>query len=95
MAEEFLASVYSFESLPLLEQRAVERIIRRADKRTLAVALLGASEPVHAAVTRGMSSRAAEMLREDLEHLLASGDLHTSDVREARAAIASIIRESL
>lgn len=89
------------------QQRALESQRRRLAERTarLAARMLGSAEPgsgawpapqpVYAAITRSMSSRAEQMLREDMEHLLASGNLHTSNVRDARSAIALIIRESL
>lgn len=92
VAEEFLAAVYSFDALPQLEAREIQDIVRHVEKRMLAIALLGADESIHAAVTRNMSNRAAQMLREDMESLLASGELRTSDVAAARDEVSRAVR---
>lgn len=92
IAEEFLGAVYSFDSLPMLERREIQDVVRRVDGRALATALLGANESILSAVTSNMSSRAAQMLREDMESLLASGELRTSDVRAARGDVSRAVR---
>jgi hypothetical protein len=95
LSEEFLASVYSFDGIPSLEPRVIQAVIRNSEKRTLAIALLGAPDEVFFAITRNMSSRAGRMLQEDMESLLAAGELKTRDVHEARHAISSAIRTRL
>lgn len=95
LAQEFLASIYSFEALPMLPAMTIQSVLQRAETRTLAIALLGASETVFEAVTANMSRRAASMLKEDMESLLASGELRTRDVREARNSVSSLIREAV
>lgn len=92
LAEQFLDALYSFDALPALDARAIEAVVRRANKRTLAIALLGAPEEHFHAVTGNMSRRAAQMLREDMESLLAAGELSTRDVHDARTALSSLIR---
>ena len=93
LADEFLGSLFSFDAIPHLPDRELELVVRRADKRALATALLGAPDTYFHAVTRRMSTRAAQMLREDMESLLASGDLRTRDVQDARRALSSVIRD--
>ncbi|MFP4114042.1 MAG: FliG C-terminal domain-containing protein [Spirochaetota bacterium] len=95
LAESFLAALYSFHALPALSSREVETVVRAADKRTLAIALLGAPEEHFHAVTNSMSKRAAEMLREDMESLLSSGELRTRDVNEAREELSTVIRTTV
>jgi len=95
LAEELDEAIYSFDALPTLAARDVQRVIHHADKRTLAIALLGAGEELFHTVTANMSSRAAAMLREDMESLLASGELKSRDVRDARAQLSSVIRTSV
>ncbi|MFW5684701.1 MAG: FliG C-terminal domain-containing protein [Spirochaetota bacterium] len=94
LTEEFLRATYSFDALPGLNRLQIQRVLQRANKRELAVALLGANDEHFHAVTSNMSERAANMLREDMESLLASGGLRTRDVQEARAGLSSIIREA-
>lgn len=93
LEEQFLDALYSFDALPSLEARVIQAIVRRANKRTLAIALLGAPDEHFRAITGNMSRRAAEMLREDMESLLAAGELSTRDVHDARTALSSVIRE--
>lgn len=93
LEEAFLAEVFSFDALPMLDSLTLQAVIRRVDKRTLAVALLGASDGHFRAVTSNMSTRAATMLREDMESLISAGDLKTRDVRAARNALSSVIRD--
>lgn len=95
LAEEFDAAVYSFDGLPTLAGREVQRVIHHADKRTLAIALLGTHDELFHTVTANMSSRAASMLKEDMESLLASGELSTRDVHDARVQLSSVIRKSV
>ena len=93
LSDSFLESVFSFDALPTLSDRDLQTILQRANKRQLAIALLGAPERYFHAVTRNMSTRAAQMLREDMEGLLASGELRTRDVQDARTGLSSVIRE--
>ncbi len=95
LADEFLAAIYSFEALPMLPALTIQSVLQRTDKRTLAIALLGAPDAVFQAVTANMSRRAAAMLTEDMESLLASGELRTRDVHDARRAVSSLIREAV
>lgn len=93
LEEQFLGALYSFDALPSLDARALQAIVRRTNKRTLAIALLGAPEAHFHAITGNMSRRAAQMLREDMESLLAAGELSTRDVQLARTALSSVIRD--
>lgn len=93
LEQQFLDALYSFDALPSLDARVLQAVVRQMNKRTLATALLGAPDDHFHAVTRNMSRRAAEMLREDMESLLAAGELSTRDVQDARAALSSVIRE--
>ena len=93
LEQQFLDALYSFDALPSLDARVLQAVIRRMNKRTLAISLLGAPDDHFHAVTGNMSRRAAGMLREDMESLLAAGELSTRDVQDARAALSSVIRE--
>lgn len=93
LEEEFLTSLYSFDAIPTLPSRTLQEIVRKAGKRELAISLLGAPDDYFHAITRSMSTRAAEMLKEDMEGLLASGELRTRDVQSARSTLSSVIRD--
>ncbi len=62
-------------------------LLAAVDKKTLALALKGASEPVKEHIFKAMSSRAVEMLKEDMDVL---GRVRGKDVAKAQQeAIAS------
>jgi len=83
--------LYSFDSIQRQPARVIQKLLQAVDKRTLATALIGADENVHAAVAANMSSRATTMLEEDIESLIRAGDLSTRDVREAREAVGAAL----
>jgi flagellar motor switch protein FliG len=59
--------MFTFDDLLTVPQNSVRDIVAAADKKTLALALKGAKENVRAHIFSVMSSRAVEMLREDME----------------------------
>lgn len=67
------------------------QLAREVHPRTLAIALLGTSDDIRAAISANMSRRAAQMLEEDLESLERTGELTTRDVQEARSAIGAAL----
>ena len=59
--------MFTFEDLVTIPPASMREIVSAADKRQLALALRGAHEDLRAHVFSAMSSRAAEMLKEDME----------------------------
>lgn len=80
---------FDFEELVLLDDRAIQKVLRDIDQQNLAKALKGASEDVAEKIYRNMSKRAAGMLQEDMEFL---GPVRKMDVLEARDRICKIVR---
>lgn len=68
----------------------MREVLGQADKKVLATAMKGASEEVVAHISQAMSSRAAEMLKEDME---AIGPLRARDVQAAQQQIADLARK--
>ena len=73
LAQKIIDEMFVFDNLLDVEDRAIQLILKEIDNDTLMVALKGAQEELRAKFLRNMSSRAAEMLREDLE---AQGPIH-------------------
>lgn len=89
LADQVRALMFVFADVVLLEDRAVQLVLRQVDGDTLAQALKGAREDVKDKILRNMSERARENLVEELELM---GPLRLSQIEEARASIVQVIR---
>ncbi|HHV71328.1 MAG TPA: flagellar motor switch protein FliG, partial [Clostridia bacterium] len=89
LAEEIKRRMFVFEDITTLDDRSIQRVLREVDIKELALALKGASEEVANIIYRNMSSRASQMLKEDIEFL---GPVRLRDVEETQQKIVNIIR---
>lgn len=90
LADEIKRRMFLFEDIVYLDDRSVQRFLREVDlQRDLPLALKNASEEVKAKIFRNMSSRAVEMLKENIAYL---GPVRLRDVDEAQQRIVSLIR---
>lgn len=89
LAEQVRSLMFVFADVVLLEDRAVQLVLRQVETGTLSQALKGAGPEVREKVLRNMSERARENLLEEIELL---GPVRLSQVEEARAAIVQVIR---
>ena len=81
--------MFTFEDLLTVPQASVREIVGTVDKRVLAIALKGAKENLRAHLFQAMSSRAMEMLREDME---AMGPVRSREVSKAQQELLAIAR---
>ena len=72
-----------------MDNRSVQRVLREVESQDLALALKGASGEVSEKIFTNMSSRASEMLRDDIEYM---GPVRLRDVEEAQQRIVNVIR---
>lgn len=84
IVEKIKEGMFIFENLLNVTDRDVQTMLRDLSNDDLIVALKGASEELQAKVFRNMSSRAADLLRDDLD---AKGPVKLSDVQESQRAI--------
>jgi flagellar motor switch protein FliG len=89
LAQSVQDQMFVFENLMDLDDRSVQALLRQVQSESLIVALKGTSEPLREKFFRNMSSRAAEMLREDLE---ARGPVRLSDVEAQQKEILKTVR---
>jgi flagellar motor switch protein FliG len=82
--------MFTFEDLVTIPSASMREIVAAADKRQLALALRGAREDLRAHVFRAMSSRAIEMMKEDMEVL---GPVRTREVAAAQQEILNLARK--
>jgi flagellar motor switch protein FliG len=89
LAEEIKKLMFVFEDIVMIDDRSVQRVLREVESQDLALALKGSSSEVSQKIFNNMSSRAADMLREDIEFM---GPVRLRDVEEAQQRIVNIIR---
>jgi flagellar motor switch protein FliG len=80
-------NMYSFEDLAAIDQRAMRELLKAVPGDRLTLALKTASEQLRNHLFSGMSKRAADRVREDLDLL---GAVRLSDVEEAQREIVEI-----
>lgn len=80
--------MFDFETINDLDERGMQTVLREIASDTLVLALKGASPRIRERVFKNMSSRAAQMLREDLE---SKGPVRLSEVEAAQKEILMVI----
>ena len=81
--------MFVFDDVMLIDPAGIREILQRVDKKTLALALKGTSEELRTQFFRNMSSRAVEMMKEDMDAL---GPVKLKDVEGAQQQIVGIVR---
>jgi len=81
--------LFSFEDLNRLQPADLQRILREVDSSNLAISMKSASEPLRNKVFAGLSKRAAEGLKEEIELL---GPVRLKDVEAAQDVIIQAVR---
>ncbi len=87
MAEEIRKKMFTFENLIALDGRSLQMILREVNNDSLTLALKTASEQMKEKIFANMSSRAADMIRDDLD---AMGPVRLSEVELMQQAIVKI-----
>ncbi len=90
LADEIRKKMFVFEDILLLDDRAIQRVLRDVDNNDLGVALKAANEDVQNAIFKNLSKRLAAMIKEDMEYM---GPVRMKDVEEAQQKIVGIIRK--
>jgi flagellar motor switch protein FliG len=89
-AERVRALMFTFEDLTRLDGTSVQTLLRGVDKGKLPIALKGATDTLKNLFFGNMSTRAAKMLREDMEAL---GPVRLKDVDEAQMSIVNVAKD--
>ncbi len=90
LADEIRKKMFVFEDILLLDDRAIQRVLRDVDNNDLGIALKGANEEVQNVIFKNLSKRLAAMIKEDMEFM---GPVRMKDVEEAQQKIVGIIRK--
>jgi len=89
LAQRILDEMFVFENLMDCDDRGIQTILREVQGDQLVIALKGAQPEMREKIFKNMSTRAAEMLREDLE---SRGPVRLSEVETAQKEILKIAR---
>ena len=90
LADEIRKKMFVFEDILLLDDRAIQRVLRDVDNNDLGIALKGANEEVQNVIFKNLSKRLAAMIKEDMDFM---GPVRMKDVEEAQQKIVSVIRK--
>jgi flagellar motor switch protein FliG len=82
--------MFVFENLREVDDRGIQTMMREVSTDLLALALKGVDDEMQNKFLKNMSSRAAEMLREDME---AKGPVKLSEVETAQKEILAVARK--
>lgn len=82
--------MFTFQDLLGVPEAGIRELLGQLDKKSLALALRGATEELKAYIFKSMSSRAVEMLKEDMEVL---GPVRSRDMIKAQQEAVAVARK--
>jgi flagellar motor switch protein FliG len=82
--------MFVFDDILLIDDNGITEILKRADKKTLTIALKGTSEELQNQFYRNMSSRAVELMKEEMEFM---GPVKLKDVEKSQHEVVEIVRQ--
>jgi flagellar motor switch protein FliG len=89
LAEEIKKRMFVFEDIIILDDRAIQRVIRESENEDLILAMRTASDEVKDLIFHNMSDRMAASFKEEMEYM---GPVRLHDVEEAQTRIVNTIR---
>ena len=89
LANEVRGLMFVFDDIVMVTDAGIQRTLKEIDNKDLSLALKAANEDVRNKVFTNMSSRAAEMIKEDMEYM---GPVRLRDVEGAQSRIVEVIR---
>ena len=89
-ADKIRELMFTFDDLANIDSAGIQTLLRVVEKKTLTIALKGASEALKWAFFDNMSDRAEQMMQEDIA---AMGPVRLREVDEAQADIVAIAKD--
>lgn len=90
LAQKIIDEMFLFENLVDVDDRSLQRLLQEIDAEQLLIALKGADNALRDKFLNNMSTRAADILRDDLVN---RGPVRLSDVETAQKAILLVVRK--
>ena len=82
--------MFTFEDLANLDNASAQTLLRHVDKDKLAIAMKGANETLRDFFLSNMSSRAASMLKDDMDVM---GPVRLRDVDESQSQMVNLAKD--
>jgi flagellar motor switch protein FliG len=89
MAQKIMDQMFVFDNILDLDDKGIQVMLKEVQSEMLIVALKGTTQEMKDKIFKNMSSRAAEMMKEDLE---SKGPVKLSEVEAQQKAILQIVR---
>ena len=89
LAQKMIDEMFLFENLLEIEDRGIQTLLKEIESESLIIALKGAPKELRDKFLKNMSTRAADMLREDIEM---RGPVRVSQVETEQKSILKIVR---
>lgn len=89
MAQKIMDEMFVFDNIMDIEDKGIQIILKEVPSETLIVALKGVTEDRRERIFKNMSTRAADMMRDDLE---STGPVKLSEVEAEQKKILQIVR---
>lgn len=89
LANEVRGLMFVFDDIVMVTDAGIQRTLKEIDNKDLSLALKAANEDVKNKIFSNMSSRAAEMISEDMEYM---GPVRLRDVEASQSRIVEVIR---
>ena len=90
LAEQIKRKMFVFEDIVILDDRGIQLVLREVETKDLGLALKGSNPEVAQKIHSNMSSRAGQMLKDDMEFM---GPVRLRDVEDAQQRIVKVIRK--
>ena len=89
LVEEIRRLMFVFEDILLVNDKGIQSVLKEIDNDELILALKTASDDLKDKIFNNMSSRASELIKEDMEYM---GAVRLSDVESAQQRIVDVVR---
>ena len=89
LAKEIQESMFTFETLILMDDRSMQTLLRNVDQEILIIALKGTEDELKEKIFNSMSQRAAANIKDEMEVL---GPIRLTEVQEAQKAVINVAR---
>lgn len=90
LAKQVTDQMFVFDDIVHLEERDLQKLVRNIPQDSLVIALKGAKTELKEKIFKNMTTRAADMLREDFD---AKGPVRLSDIDHHQKVILQIVRQ--
>ena len=89
LAKEIQESMFTFETLILMDDRSMQTLLRNVDQEILIIALKGTEDDLKEKIFNCMSQRAAANIKDEMEVL---GPVRLTEVQEAQKGVINVAR---